>query len=148
MFPVGNGVEETQMCVSLYTPEPGLTESAERQWDNNLDLLIATVKNQDFPVSEDIHAGFISVPRTQSYSDATNPHCSIIIKQSKLRWRVARCDQPARRQGRSLGLRRPRIDHLNSDPAAQWGILSFRGADCARRRLMNRGARQAAGAES
>ena len=60
MFPAGNGVDETRMCVSLYTPEPTLTESARRHWNNNFDLLMATVENQDFPVSEGMQRGFYS----------------------------------------------------------------------------------------
>jgi phenylpropionate dioxygenase-like ring-hydroxylating dioxygenase large terminal subunit len=60
MFPVGNAVDETRMYVSLYTPEPALTDSARRHWNNNFDLLMATVENQDFPVSEGIQRGFYS----------------------------------------------------------------------------------------
>jgi len=60
MFPAGNGVDETRMYVSLYTPEPALTDSARRHWKNNFDLLMATVENQDFPVSEGIQRGFYS----------------------------------------------------------------------------------------
>jgi hypothetical protein len=50
--------DESRMYVSLYTPEPALTDSARRHWNNNFDLTIATVENQDFPVSEGIHRGF------------------------------------------------------------------------------------------
>lgn len=60
MFPAGNGVDETRICVSLYPPEPAMNESARRHWDNNFDLLMATVENQDFPVSEGIQRGFYS----------------------------------------------------------------------------------------
>jgi len=60
IFPAGNGADETRMYVSLYTPEPALTDSAKRHWDNNFDLLMATVENQDFPVSEGIQRGFYS----------------------------------------------------------------------------------------
>jgi phenylpropionate dioxygenase-like ring-hydroxylating dioxygenase large terminal subunit len=60
MFPAGNGVDETLMYVSLYTPEPALTDSARRHWNNNFDLLMATVESQDFPVSEGIQRGFYS----------------------------------------------------------------------------------------
>jgi hypothetical protein len=42
------------MYVSLYTPEPALTDSGRRHWNNNFDLLMATVENQDLPVSEGI----------------------------------------------------------------------------------------------
>ena len=48
------------MYVSLYTPEPALTDSARRHWDNNFDLTMATVEKQDFPVSEGIQLGFYS----------------------------------------------------------------------------------------
>jgi phenylpropionate dioxygenase-like ring-hydroxylating dioxygenase large terminal subunit len=60
IFPAGNGIDETRMYVSLYTPEPALTDSARRHWNNNFDLLMATVENQDFPVSEGIQRGFYS----------------------------------------------------------------------------------------
>jgi phenylpropionate dioxygenase-like ring-hydroxylating dioxygenase large terminal subunit len=58
LFPAGDGVDETQMYVSFYTPEPALTDSARRHWNNNFDLTMATVENQDFPVSEGIQRGF------------------------------------------------------------------------------------------
>jgi hypothetical protein len=60
IFPAGNGTDEAWMYVSLYTPEPALTDSARRHWNNNFDLLMATVENQDFPVSEGIQRGFYS----------------------------------------------------------------------------------------
>jgi hypothetical protein len=60
MFLAGNGIDETQMCVSLYIPEPALSDSARRHWKNNFDLLMATVESQDFPLSEGIQRGFYS----------------------------------------------------------------------------------------
>lgn len=60
MFPAGNGVDETRMSVSLYTPEPASSDSARRHWNNNFDLLMATVESQDFPVSEGMQRGFYS----------------------------------------------------------------------------------------
>jgi phenylpropionate dioxygenase-like ring-hydroxylating dioxygenase large terminal subunit len=60
LFPAGNGVDETRMYVSLYTPEQALTDSARRHWNNNFDLAMATVEHQDFPVSEGIQRGFYS----------------------------------------------------------------------------------------
>jgi Ring hydroxylating alpha subunit (catalytic domain) len=60
MFPAGNGIDETRMYVSLYIPQPALTDSARRHWNDNFDLLMATVENQDFPVSEGIQRGFYS----------------------------------------------------------------------------------------
>lgn len=59
MFPA-NGVDETLMYASLYTPEPALTDSARRHWDRNMDLLMATVEKEDFPLSEGMQRGFYS----------------------------------------------------------------------------------------
>jgi hypothetical protein len=50
-------------------PEPGLnrgcTELAIRHWDKNMDLLLATVEDEDFPVGVDIQRGFQA--NAQSY---------------------------------------------------------------------------------
>jgi phenylpropionate dioxygenase-like ring-hydroxylating dioxygenase large terminal subunit len=59
MFP-GGSVDECQMYVSLYTPEPAITDSARRHWDRNMDLLLATVEKEDFPLAEGIQRGFHS----------------------------------------------------------------------------------------
>jgi phenylpropionate dioxygenase-like ring-hydroxylating dioxygenase large terminal subunit len=60
MFPTGNGTDECVMYVSLYTPEPALTDSAKRHWDRNMDLLLATVEKEDFPLAEGVQRGFYS----------------------------------------------------------------------------------------
>lgn len=60
MFPAGNGVDESVMYASLYTPEPALTDSARRHWDRNMELLMATVEKEDFPLSEGMQRGFYS----------------------------------------------------------------------------------------
>jgi phenylpropionate dioxygenase-like ring-hydroxylating dioxygenase large terminal subunit len=60
VYPAGNGVDESVMYVSLYTPEAATTESARRHWDRNMELLMATVEKEDFPVSEGIQRGFYS----------------------------------------------------------------------------------------
>ena len=60
VYPVGNDVDESVMYVSLYTPEAATTESAKRHWDRNMELLMATVDKEDFPVSEGIQRGFYS----------------------------------------------------------------------------------------
>ncbi len=60
IFPAGNGVDESVMYASLYTPEPALTESARRHWDRNMELLMATVEKEDFPLSEGMQRGFYS----------------------------------------------------------------------------------------
>jgi phenylpropionate dioxygenase-like ring-hydroxylating dioxygenase large terminal subunit len=60
IFPAGNGVDESVMYASLYTPEPALTDGARRHWDRNMDLLMATVEKEDFPLSEGMQRGFSS----------------------------------------------------------------------------------------
>jgi phenylpropionate dioxygenase-like ring-hydroxylating dioxygenase large terminal subunit len=59
MFP-GAGVDECVMYVSLYIPEPAASDKAKRHWDNNFNLLMATVELQDFPTCEGMQKGFYS----------------------------------------------------------------------------------------
>ena len=60
VYPAADGVDGCDMYVSLYTPEPISTEKARRHWDANMDLLLATVETEDFPLGEDIQRGFHS----------------------------------------------------------------------------------------
>src|SRR5260370_42469330 len=48
------------MYVSWYIPEPAASDSAKRHWDNNFNLLMATVEFQDFPTCEGRQRGFLS----------------------------------------------------------------------------------------
>jgi len=60
VYPYGDSPDESIMYVSLYTPQTANTESARRHWDRNMDLLMATVEKEDFPVSEGIQRGLRS----------------------------------------------------------------------------------------
>jgi hypothetical protein len=60
VFPAGNGTDECEMYVSLYTPEEAVDEPGKRHWDRNMDLLLATVEKEDFPLAEGIQRGFHS----------------------------------------------------------------------------------------
>jgi phenylpropionate dioxygenase-like ring-hydroxylating dioxygenase large terminal subunit len=60
VFPDGDGTDNCVMYISLYTPEKAGTEKACRHWDRNMDLLLATVEKEDFPLSEGIQRGFYS----------------------------------------------------------------------------------------
>jgi phenylpropionate dioxygenase-like ring-hydroxylating dioxygenase large terminal subunit len=60
VYPAGDNPDESVMYASLYTPEPATTESARRHWDRNMDLLMATVEKEDFPLSEGMQRGFYS----------------------------------------------------------------------------------------
>lgn len=59
MFP-GERPDSCAMYASLYIPEPATSDSAKRHWDNNFNLLMATVENQDFPTCEGMQRGFLS----------------------------------------------------------------------------------------
>jgi phenylpropionate dioxygenase-like ring-hydroxylating dioxygenase large terminal subunit len=60
VFPDGDSTDHCVMYISLYTPEKAGTEKACRHWDKNMDLLLATVEKEDFPLSEGIQRGFYS----------------------------------------------------------------------------------------
>ena len=59
IFP-GDRPDRCSMYVSLYIPEPVTSDSAKRHWDNNFNLLMATVELQDFPTCEGMQRGFLS----------------------------------------------------------------------------------------
>jgi phenylpropionate dioxygenase-like ring-hydroxylating dioxygenase large terminal subunit len=59
IFP-GDRPDRCSMYVSLYIPEPVASDSAKRHWDNNFNLLMATVELQDFPTCEGMQRGFLS----------------------------------------------------------------------------------------
>lgn len=56
----GANVDEAVMRVSLYTPEPAETDKAKAYWDRNMDLLMATVMEEDFPLARNIQRDFHS----------------------------------------------------------------------------------------
>jgi phenylpropionate dioxygenase-like ring-hydroxylating dioxygenase large terminal subunit len=60
VYPSGDGVNESTMRVSFYTPEPAETDKARKYWNKNFDLLMATVEQEDFPMAEGIQRGFHS----------------------------------------------------------------------------------------
>ena len=53
-------VNECTMRISLYTPEEAVTEKAKSHWDRNFALLLKTVEDEDFELSEQIQQGFHS----------------------------------------------------------------------------------------
>jgi phenylpropionate dioxygenase-like ring-hydroxylating dioxygenase large terminal subunit len=60
VYPAGNGADESAMHVSLYTPEPAVTGKAREHWTKNMDLLLRTVEQEDFPLAEAMQRGFRS----------------------------------------------------------------------------------------
>ena len=59
VYPDGD-TGRSKMHVSLYTPEPAVSESAKRYWDKNMNLLMATVQEEDFPLAQNIQRDFSS----------------------------------------------------------------------------------------
>jgi phenylpropionate dioxygenase-like ring-hydroxylating dioxygenase large terminal subunit len=57
IFP-GDRVDRCAMYVSFYIPEPATGDGAKRHWDNNFNLLMATVEMEDFPTCEGMQRGF------------------------------------------------------------------------------------------
>lgn len=53
-------VNQCTMRISFYTPEPAVTEKAKGHWDRNFALLMKTVEEEDFELSEQIQQGFHS----------------------------------------------------------------------------------------
>ena len=58
IFPAAGAPDESVVHLSLYTPEPAVTDRAKRHWDNNLNLVVHVVENEDFPVGEGAQKGF------------------------------------------------------------------------------------------
>jgi phenylpropionate dioxygenase-like ring-hydroxylating dioxygenase large terminal subunit len=54
----GASPDESKMHVSLYTPTPADSDKAKRYWDRNMDLLLATVQKEDFPLAENAQRDF------------------------------------------------------------------------------------------
>ena len=60
VYPEKGNPDRSVMDVALYTPEPIVTDSARRHWQNNMDLLIRVVCTEDFPLGETIQHSFHS----------------------------------------------------------------------------------------
>ncbi len=60
IYPDDGAPEDSKVLLSLYTPEPAVTDSDRRHWDANMDLVVHVVEKEDFPVGEGIQRGFHS----------------------------------------------------------------------------------------
>jgi len=61
------------MRLSLYSPEPAVSEKARRHWDRNLELVVNVVQNEDFPLGEGIQRGFHSAAQTHTVFGRNEP---------------------------------------------------------------------------
>lgn len=57
---VGRHPGESVSEASLYTPHPATTQKERGYWDKNMELLMLTVTNEDFPIMADVQKGFMS----------------------------------------------------------------------------------------
>ena len=65
IFPDADRTDASVIHLDFYIPEPAETDSARRYWDRNLDLVLHTVENEDFPTGEGIQRGFAANPRAE-----------------------------------------------------------------------------------
>jgi len=60
VFPAEGRPDRAVMSLDFYIPEPAANDSAHRHWQRNMDLVIKTVQEEDFPTGEGIQRGFAS----------------------------------------------------------------------------------------
>lgn len=84
VYPSGDGVNESAMRVSFYTPEPASTEKARKHWNKNFDLLMATVEAEDFPLAEGIQRGFHSPAQEAIHFGRNEPALQHFHKSVKI----------------------------------------------------------------
>lgn len=68
--------DESRVELSLYAPEPALSESAKRHWDKNIELVVHVVEAEDFPVGEGIQHGFHSAAQSHIVFGTNEPALS------------------------------------------------------------------------
>lgn len=65
IFPHVDRPDMSVVHLDFYIPEPAETDSARRHWDRNLDLVLRTVEEEDFPIGEGIQSGFRAGAQTE-----------------------------------------------------------------------------------
>ena len=65
IFPDAHRPDTSVVHLDFYIPEPAETDSARRHWDRNLDLVLRTVEDEDFPTGEGIQSGFGANAQTE-----------------------------------------------------------------------------------
>ena len=64
VYPSPDHPDRCTMYLDFFIPEPAVSDSAKRHWDNNVDLTVRTVVEEDFPTSEGMQSGFLSGAQT------------------------------------------------------------------------------------
>ena len=65
IFPDGDRSDSSVAHLDFYIPEPAETDSARDHWDRNLELVLRTVEEEDFPTGEGIQSGFRANAQTE-----------------------------------------------------------------------------------
>jgi hypothetical protein len=73
VFPVDGRVDECEMYLDFFVPNPIDTDSARRYWERNMDLTIRTVCDEDFPTSEAMQRNFATGAQTHSVFGRNEP---------------------------------------------------------------------------
>ena len=60
IFPHRERPDTSIVHLDFYVPQPVQTDSARGHWDRNLDLVLRTVEEEDFPTGEGIQSGFLA----------------------------------------------------------------------------------------
>jgi nitrite reductase/ring-hydroxylating ferredoxin subunit len=58
VFPAEGRTDRSVVTLDFYIPEPAASDSAHRHWQRNMDLVIRTVQEEDFPTGEGMQRGF------------------------------------------------------------------------------------------
>ena len=65
IFPDANRSDSSVIHLDFYIPQPAETDSARGHWDRNLELVLRTVEDEDFPTGEGIQSGFRANAQTE-----------------------------------------------------------------------------------
>jgi phenylpropionate dioxygenase-like ring-hydroxylating dioxygenase large terminal subunit len=65
VFPIKGKVDECEMFLDFFTPDPIDSDSARRYWSRNMDVTIRTVCEEDFPTCEGMQFAFNASARRQ-----------------------------------------------------------------------------------
>ena len=65
VFPEADRIGSSVILLDFYIPEPAESESAHRHWDRNLELVLRTVEEEDFPTGEGIQRNILADPGTE-----------------------------------------------------------------------------------
>ena len=65
IFPDGKDPSRSVLRLTLYAPEPAVSDKARQHWQRNLDLVLHVVENEDFPLGEGIQRSFSSGAQSQ-----------------------------------------------------------------------------------